>query len=74
MHAPTNLNLYGVFEPSDIDEMCGELARGDVACESSAERALRAAAILQRRMMPQISPPTTTRDTKESPLTGASGQ
>jgi hypothetical protein len=67
MHVPTSHNMHGVFEPSDLVRMWKELKRGDVAGESKAERALRAAAILRRRMMPNISPLTTTRKTKKSP-------
>lgn len=45
-----NRNMYGVFEPSDVDEMRKELKLGDVPGESLASREQRAAAIIQRRM------------------------
>lgn len=54
MHVPRNLNVYGVFEPSDLLEMWRELKRGDVLGESETSRGLRAAAIIQRRMIPHI--------------------
>ena len=50
MHVPRSNNIYGVFEPSDVDEMRRELKCGDVAGESKASRELRAAAIILRRM------------------------
>jgi hypothetical protein len=54
IHVPRNLNMYGVFEPSDLLEMWRELKRGDVSGESETSRGLRAAAIIQRRMIPHI--------------------
>jgi hypothetical protein len=50
-----NRNFYGVFEPPDVEEMRWELKRGDVLGESKASREQRAAVIIQRRMMPDIS-------------------
>jgi hypothetical protein len=67
MHVPTSYNMHGVFEPSDIDEMSRELKRGDVVGESRADRELRATAIIQRRMMPDISYRASATETRAPP-------
>jgi hypothetical protein len=61
--------MYGVFEPPDVDEMRRELKRGDVAGELEANRELRAAAIIQRRMIPTIGCRVGTPKRKKNPAT-----
>jgi len=52
MHAPQDRNIWGVFEPSQVEEMRAVLRRGDLPGESKASREQRAAAIIPRKMMP----------------------
>jgi hypothetical protein len=60
-----NRNIYGVFEPPDVEEMRAELKRGDLPGESKASREHRAAVIIQQRMMPDISYPAGVLETQE---------